>query len=98
MTDHTAAHELELYATNVEGFYMPVYKTLSRKYQKGIFSLDLAIKAIDRYCLTPAAKQYKFEHGSMTDRWYKMFPKCVRLEAAETIALQMVTEFKLGNF
>lgn len=98
MTDHTAAHELELYATNVEGFYMPVYRTLSRKYQKGDFSLDLAIKAIERYCLTPAAKQYNLEHGSMTCKWSKMFPKSTRLEAAESIALQMVAEFKLGNF
>lgn len=98
MTDHTAAHELELYATNVEAFYMPVYKSLSHKYQKGVFSLDLAIKAIERYCLTPAAKQYKLEHGSMTQSWHSMFPKSTRLEAAETIALSMVEEFKLGNF
>lgn len=98
MTDYIAARELELFATNVEAFYMPVYRTLSRKYQKGVFSLDLAIKAIERYCLTPAAKQYKLEYGSMTSKWYEMFPKSTRLEAAETIALSMVSEFKLGNF
>jgi len=92
------ARELELYAENVEAFIYPVIKNLGKHYKRGNFSLDLAIKSIERYCLIPAAKQYKLEMGSMTTSWHQMFPKVVRLEAAESIALKWVAEFKLGNF
>ena len=98
MADSIAARELELYAENTEAFIAPVIKNLSKHYKRGNFSLDLAIKSIERYCLTPAAKQYKLEHGSMADSWHSMFPKAVRLEAAETIARKWSAEFKLGNF
>ena len=47
---------------------------------------------------TPAAKQYHRENGSMADAWHDIFPKAVRLEAAESIARSWVEEFKLGNF
>ncbi len=66
--DCDAARELELYATNVECWYKPVIKNLSKHYKRGNFSLDLAIHSIERYCLTPAAKQYNREHGSMTSK------------------------------
>ena len=93
-----SAHELELYAVNVEAFIMPTVRNLAKHYKRGNFSLELAIKSIERYCLTPAAKQYKLEHGSMTQSWHSMFPKSVRLEAAESIARRYHAEFKLGNF
>lgn len=96
--DCDAARELELYATNTEIWYAPVIKNLSKHYKRGNFSLDLAIHSIERYCLTPAAKQYHREHGSMTSKWSDTFPKFVRLHVAEQIALQWVEEFKLGNF
>lgn len=96
--DCDAARELELYATNTEIWYAPVIKNLSKHYRRGNFSLDLAIHSIERYCLTPAAKQYHREHGSMTSKWSDTFPKFVRLHVAEQIALQWVEEFKLGNF
>jgi hypothetical protein len=94
------AYELELYATNVKCWIHPVIKTLSKKWREDhdSFSLDRAIAYIDRYCLTPAAKQYKLEHGSMTDSWHTMFPKPVRLKAAESIARHWIGEFKIGNF
>ena len=98
MTLSTEARELELYATNVEAFIVPVVKNLAKHYKRGNFSLDKAIHSIERYCLTPAAKQYKLEMGSMTQSWHQMFPKNVRLEAAESIALEIIAEFKLGNF
>ena len=98
MTLSTEARELELYATNVEAFICPVVKNLAKHYKRGNFSLDKAIHSIERYCLTPAAKQYKLEFGSMTETWHQMFPKNVRLEAAESIALEIIAEFKLGNF
>ena len=73
--DCDAARELELYATNVECWYKPVIKNLSKHYKRGNFSLDLAIHSIERYCLTPAAKQYHREHGSMTSKWSDIFPE-----------------------
>ena len=98
MSLSTEARELELYATNVEAFISPVIKNLAKHYKRGDFSLDRAIHSIERYCLTPAAKQYHREHGSMTSKWSDTFPKFVRLHVAEQIALQWVEEFKLGNF
>ena len=96
----TEARELELYATNVEAWIAPVIRTLGKKWRddKVTFSLDRAIAYVDRYCLIPAAKQYRAEHGSMTTPWHEMFPKQVRIEAAESIARKHVAEFKLGNF
>jgi len=96
--DCDAARELELYATNVECWYKPVIQNLSKHYKHGNFSLDLAIHSIERYCLTPAAKQYHREFGSMSSSWNSLFPKFLRLHVAEQIALQWVAEFKLGNF
>ena len=93
-----AARELELYATNVEAFIAPVVKNLAKHYKRGDFSLDRAIHSIERYCLTPAAKQYNREMGSMTTAWHSVFPKAVRLEAAESIAREVIAEFRLGNF
>ncbi len=98
MTLSDEARELELYATNAEIWYKPVIKNLSKHYKRGNFSLDLAIHSIERYCLTPAAKQYHRENGSMSSAWHHTFPKPVRLEAAEVIARMWAAEFKLGNF
>ena len=98
MSLSTDARELELYATNVEAFIGPVVKNLSKHHKRGNFSLDKAIHSIERYCLTPAAKQYKREFGSMTTAWHQMFPKAVRLEAAESIARHWAAEFRLGNY
>lgn len=96
----TAARELELYATNIRAYIHPAVRTLSRTWRRdrANFSLDRAITYIDRYCLVPAAKQYKLEHGSMTVRWDSMFPRATRLVAAESIARHWIDEFKLGNF
>ena len=93
-----AARELELYATNVEAYISPVVKNLAKHYKRGNFSMDRAIHSIERYCLTPAAKQYHLESGSMSTPWHHVFPKAVRLEAAESIAHEIIAEFKLGNF
>ena len=54
--------------------------------------------SIERYYLTPAAKQYNLEHGSMTTPWHHIFTKAVRLEAAEVMARRYSAEFKLGNY
>lgn len=97
-TDETAARELELYASNVEAWIGPVIKTLGKKHRARAFDLERAINYVDRYCLIPAAKQYRLEFGGMTDRWQDLFPKAVRQQAAESIVTSWVAEFRLGNY
>ena len=79
-------------------YYSPVYKTLGKFHKANTFSLDRAIKYLDRYLLLPAAKDYLKQHGSMTDSVKHMFPKAGRLKLAEVLALEMVGEFRLGNY
>jgi len=96
--DTDAARELELYATNVECWIKPVIQTLSKKWKQGVFDYGKAVAYVNRYCLVPAAKQYKLEYGSMTTPWHEMFSKETRTSAAESIVQEWVDEFKLGNF
>ena len=93
-----AARELELYATNVQAWIAPVIKTLSKKHRAGVFEYGKALAYVDRYCLIPAAKQYRLEFGGMTDRWSDLFPKPVREQAAAAIVDGWVAEFRLGNY
>lgn len=97
-TTESIVAEIEQYATNTSAFITPVMRTLSKKHQAGNFDLDRAIAYVDRYCLIPAAKQYRREFGSMTDSWSGMFPKAIRMMAAESIVRHAVAEFKLGNY
>ena len=98
MTISDAANELMLYAENTQAFIDPVVKSLSKHHKRGDYSYDKAIKAFERYCLIPAAKQYALEHGSMTQSWHSMFPKSDRIQAAETLADRWTAEFRLGNY
>lgn len=98
MTLSDTARELELYATNEEAYFKPVAKTLSKKHMKAEFHYDKALLAVDRYCLIPAAKQYKLEHGSMTTKWSDIFPANVRAEAAVSIVNELLEEFRIGNY
>jgi hypothetical protein len=94
--------ELMMYAQNdsffAPAYYEPAYKTLGQFHQKGTYSLDRAIKYLDRYLLLPAAKEYLLQHGSMTDSVTSIFPKPDRIKLAEVMAVEMVAEFKLGNY
>ena len=96
--DNDAARELQLYAQNVESWIAPVIKTLSKKHRAGVFEFGRAVDYVDRYCLTPAAKQYRLEFCGMRDRWFDVFPKHVRQAAAECIVREWVAEFRLGNY
>lgn len=99
MTDTIAARELELYACNFsESYYNMVGKTLSKFHKNGEFNLDRAIAYVDRYLLVPAAKDYALEYGGMFSSWHTMFPKSTRSHAAESIARNFVSEFRLGNY
>jgi hypothetical protein len=96
--DNTAARELQLFAENVDAYITPVLRTLSKKHRAGVFEFGRAVDYVDRYCLTPAAKQYRLEFCGMRDRWSDVFPKHVRQVAAECIVRQAVAEFRLGNY
>ena len=96
--DNDAARELQLYAENVDAWMSPIMRTLSRKHRAGVFEFGRAVDYVDRYCLTPAAKQYRLEFCGMRDRWSDVFPKHVRQAAAECIVCDAVAEFKLGNY
>ena len=97
--DDTAARELQLYACNFsESHYNTVGSTLSKFYKQGTFSLDRAIAYVDRYLVTPAAKDYNLCNGSMSVKWSTVFPKAERIHAAESIVRSFVDEFRLGNF
>lgn len=92
--------ELEQYTKHNVGraYYEPAYKTLGKFHQDGTYNLDRAIAYLDRYCLLPSAKQYLLEFGSMSDSVKVMFPRSWRIQLAEYMALEMVGEFKLGNY
>jgi hypothetical protein len=98
MTLSDTARELELYATNVEAYFKPIVKTLAKKHRNAEFHYERAIHCVERYCLTPAAKQYNLENGSMSTPWHTIFPKNVRLEAAESIVNELLEEFRIGNY
>jgi hypothetical protein len=99
MTDE--AHELELYIVNDGRIYerslIPIYKNLATKKARGEYVHDLAIKAF-MYTVNEGAKRYVREHGSMTDRWDRMFPMASRLQAAEALARYFEAEWRLGQF
>lgn len=94
--------ELMMYCENdqffAKAYYDPAYKTLGKFHKAGTYSLDRAIKYLDRYLLIPGAKDYIKVHCSMTDSVKSMFPKSERMKLAEVMALEMVGEFKLGNY
>ena len=96
--DNDAARELQIYAENVDAWISPIMRTLSRKHRAGVFEFGRAVDYVDRYCLTPAAKQYRLEFCGMRDRWADVFPKHVRQAAAECMVRGAVAEFKLGNY
>lgn len=95
------ATELEHYIVNDRKLYerqrLPIYKNLALKAAKGEYSKDRAIDAF-MHLVNSGAKQYALEHGSMTDRWDRMFPLSERLEVAESLADYFWSEYKLGNF
>lgn len=69
------ARELYLFADNDGGIWeshiVPITKNLAKKFEKGIYSPEEAVKAY-YYAMTEAAARYNREFGysfSVTDRW-----------------------------
>ena len=47
--------------------------------------------------INPAAKDYKREHGSMSQSWSQLWPLTIRQKACSEIMGQWMEEFELGN-
>ena len=56
---------------------------------------------VDKFDLdsnSPVEKRYVREHGSMTDKWSRMFDLETRQQAAEGMAHYFETEWRLGQY
>ena len=100
--DHIAAGELVLYAENEREIYFrhyrPVALNLQKHFKRGEFDLERATDALERYWVTPAAKRFHLQHCDRQQRWFQVFDKPTRREAAAMEAKGLLTEFELGNF
>lgn len=95
------AMDLYFHATTDAGCYrawlLPAYQNLERKWKKGTFQKLLALQLLTRYTLVSIGKNYRLEHGSMTDRWQDLFPPHVRQEVAHYLVEGLIRELELGN-
>lgn len=97
--DNDAFRELELYSENFSDIHLnSTVKCLAKFHKRGDFELDRAIAYVDRNLVMPAAKDYLLRHGSMTQSLKSTFPKCLRVQVAESLTRRFVEEFKLGNY
>jgi hypothetical protein len=97
-----AAAELCLYGEHNEHCYraylLPAFKNLERKIKRGVFSLEKAILLFQRYTTVALAKQYRLEHGSMTDKWSDLFTVSDRMQLAQYWAERVRDEVRIcGN-
>ena len=96
-----AATDLCIYAEHNESCYraylLPAFKNLERKIKRGVFNLDKAILLFQRYTTVSLAKQYKLEHGSMTDKWSELFTVSDRKQLAEYWAEQVRDEVNISG-
>ena len=95
-----AARELELYAENDGQLYqqsgVPIMKNLSKKFKKGTYDPELAVK-LWKYHADSAAKGYSQEYSSGDD-WKTMFTPAVRMEMARSMEASWRSEMEAGNF
>jgi hypothetical protein len=86
--EHTAAHELVMYADNDSQLYksshQPIIANLKKKVKKGTYDHDKATK-LWGYHADRAAQKYAKEHGDGTP-WHKMFTPSDRKNAAKFFA------------
>jgi len=86
-SDESVARELTMWVDNTEPIYRQkrsIEKNLTRKMSAGNYDHDLAVKAF-MYVVESAAKDYAREFGGPGARWFEMFPKDIRLLAAEEL-------------
>lgn len=92
-TDKNYSHEaqdLYLFAINDEQLYTqqrePIEKNLQRKFDKGIYNAEKAVKLWGYFAETAAKKYhstFRYEDTSNHQKWYHAFPPSVRKEFAE---------------
>lgn len=79
------ALELVLYAQNTNKIFFELIKTtinlLAKKYRKGTYKDDQALKAWYRVACVVAQKYHK-EHCNSDSKWYQIFNVASRKEAA----------------
>jgi len=94
------AHELVLFGENDADLYrqrtVPIMKNLTKKWDKGVYDHELAVK-LWTYWAADAAQRYSAEHGSPDVKWSNMFPTSVRNEVAEYMADYWEEELEAGN-
>lgn len=94
-------HELALYIENervvYDGYYVPIARSLQRKWHKGEFDLTLGIKSMLNYVVLPAAKHHHERRGSMSESWRQAFPLSDRRDVAEYLVRYLVAEWRIGN-
>lgn len=84
--DVHAATELDLFVSNDATLHrqmvVPILKNLARKSKKGVYNIDLAVKAWG-YLMKAGADKYAKDFGSRGDTGSKMFNAATRLSAAK---------------
>lgn len=95
--EHTAAHELVLYADNDsqlhKSSHTPIMANLQKKAAKGTYDHEKA-KVLWGYHADRAAMKYAKDHGDKSTPWHKMFSKSDRKTAAGMFADQNKPELK----
>ena len=98
-TIESQVEELAMYACNFSSeHYNGTGRKLSNKWREGNWSQTWALNILYLQLVVPAAKDYKYEFGSMTQSWQEMWPLHVRGAVTCQMYDHFVDEFKLGNF
>lgn len=93
--DQAAAYELELYAENTGTIYekntLPTIRNLQKKYRRGQYDHEKAVKAWE-YVAEAAAKLYAREYASAGD-WFRIFNRATRRAVAEAMEAYYFAEY-----
>ena len=99
--DKEAARELFLYAENNSDLYhqqyIPIVRNLVKKFHKGTYDKEKAVK-LWMYYVEANAKHYAKNHSSQVSDWKYLFNKNTRLAVAREFEEYVKTEIELGNF
>ena len=93
-TDESLVSELVMWINNAQIPYnqlQAVEKNMARKLSSGEYDSELAVKGF-MYAVESGAKDYAREFGG---KWYKMFPKEIRLQAADDLRAEFETKVDL---
>lgn len=97
--DKVAVDELVLYIENDGDLYRqrtsPIIANMKRKFKKGTYDAELAVKAY-MYLVDDGAKKYAKEFGDGV-KWNIMFPKAERMEAAKQLEAKYKEEVEFED-